>query len=65
MKNIFQSTKNIFLLKKNLACFSGNCFPFILGEKYFPEVVKILKISYYLLIMLNLILKLLIAIYFV
>jgi hypothetical protein len=40
-------------------------FPFILGGKHFSEVVKILKISYYLLIMSNLILKLLIVIYFV
>jgi len=56
MENTFQS-------KKNLAWFSGKCFPFILGGKHFPEVVKNLKISYYLLIISNLILKLLIAIY--
>jgi hypothetical protein len=35
----------------------------ILGGKHFPEVVKNLKISYYLLIISNLVLKLLIAIY--
>jgi hypothetical protein len=34
-----------------------------LGEKNFPEIVKKLKISYYLLIISNLIPKLLIAIY--
>jgi len=34
-----------------------------LGGKHFPEVVKNLKISYYLLIISNLVLKLLIAIY--
>jgi hypothetical protein len=34
-----------------------------LGGKHFPEVVKNLEMSYYLLIISNLILKLLIAIY--
>jgi hypothetical protein len=59
MKNTFQS-------KKNLALFPEKCFPFILGDKHFPEVMKKkLKISYYLLIITNLVLKLLIAIYFV
>ena len=38
-------------------------FSFILGGKYFLKVVKNLKISYYLLIISNLILKLLIVIY--
>jgi hypothetical protein len=33
-----------------------------LGGKYFPEIVKNLEISYYLLIISNLVLKLLIAI---
>jgi hypothetical protein len=33
MKNTFQS-------KKNLALFLEKCFPFILGEKHFPEVMK-------------------------
>jgi hypothetical protein len=46
-----------------LAWFSGKCFLFILGRKHFPEVVKNLKISYYLLIISNLVLKLLIAVY--
>jgi len=52
-----------FLVKKNLARFSGKCFLFILGGKYFPKVVKNLEKSYYLLIISNLVLKLLIAIY--
>jgi hypothetical protein len=38
-------------------------FSFILGGKYFLKVVKNLKISYYLLIISNLVLKLLIVIY--
>jgi hypothetical protein len=41
----------------------GKRFPFILGEKHFLKVVKNLEISYYLLIISNLVLKLLIAIY--
>jgi len=48
---------------KHLAWFPGKCFPFILGGKHFPEIVKNLKMSYYLLIILNLVLELLIAIY--
>jgi hypothetical protein len=63
MKNIFWSIENTFQSKKNLAWFSGKCFPFILDGKHFLEVVKNLKISYYLLIISNLVLKLLIAIY--
>jgi hypothetical protein len=55
MKNTFQS-------KKNLVWFSEKYFPFILGGKHFLEVVKNLKISYYLLIISNLVFKLLIAI---
>jgi len=39
------------------------CFPFILDRKHFPEVVKNLEMSYYLLIISNLVLKLFIAIY--
>jgi hypothetical protein len=52
-----------FPVKENLVWFSGKCFPFILGRKHFLEVVKNLEMSYYLLIISNLILKLLIAIY--
>jgi len=55
--------KNIFQLKKNLVSFPEKYFSFILGEKHFPEVVKNLERSYYLLIISNLILKLLIAIF--
>ena len=59
----FRSTKNTFQLKKNLAWFPEKCFPFILDGKHFLEVVKNLEMSYYLLIISNLVLKLLIAIY--
>jgi len=58
MENTFQS-------KENLVWFPGKYFPFILGGKHFLEVVKNLEISCYLLIISNLILKLLIAMYFV
>ena len=50
-------TENTFQSKKNLALFSGKCFPFILDGKHFPEVVKNLKVSYYLLIISNLIIE--------
>ena len=63
MEYTFRSTKNTFQSNENLAWFSGKCFPFIMDGKHFPEVVKILEISYYLLIISNLVLKLLIAIY--
>jgi hypothetical protein len=56
MKNTFQS-------KKNIVWFSKKCFLFILGGKHFPEVVKNLEILYYLLIILNFVLKFFIAIY--
>jgi hypothetical protein len=45
-----------FQSKKNLAWFPEKYFPFILGEKYFLEVVKKLEISCYLLIISNLVL---------
>jgi hypothetical protein len=48
---------------KNLAWFLEKYFPFILGKKHFPEVVTNLEMSYYLLIISNLVFKLLIAIY--
>jgi hypothetical protein len=63
MKNIFQLTKNTFHSKENLIWFSEKCFPFILDGKYFLEIMKNLEMSYYLLIISNLVLKLLIAIY--
>jgi len=56
MKNIFQS-------KKNLVWFLEKYIPSILREKQFLEVVKNLEMSYYLLIMSNLVLKFFIAIY--
>ena len=56
MKNIFQSMKNLVL-------FSEKCFPVKFKRKYFLKVVKKLEMSYYLLIIPNLILKLLIVIY--
>jgi len=52
-----------FSVKKNLAWFPGKYFSFILDGKHFLKVVKNLEMSYYLLIISNLILKLLIAIY--
>jgi ABC-type polysaccharide transport system permease subunit len=51
--------------RKNWLGFQKNVFLFIFDEKHFPEVVKNLEILYYLLIITNLVLKLLIAIYFV
>jgi len=48
---------------KILTWFPGKFFFFILGGKHFPEVMKNLEMSYYLLIISNLILKLLIGIY--
>jgi len=54
-----------FSVKEKFSFIFRKVFLFILDGKYFLEVVKNLKISYYLLIMSNLILKLLIAIYFV
>jgi hypothetical protein len=63
VRKYFPINRKHFSVKKNLAWFSGKCFPFILSGKYFPEVLKNLKISYYLPIISNLILKLFIAIY--
>jgi len=55
--------KNTFQLKKNLAWFLEKYFSFILGGKHFLKVVKNLEMLYYLLIISNLVLKLLITIY--
>jgi hypothetical protein len=57
------NNKKYFSIKKKFDWFSGKCFSFILSEKHFLKVVKNLEISYYLLIIWNLVLKLLIAIY--
>jgi len=54
-----------FLIKKIFDLVFKKNFLFILGEKYFLKVVKKLEISYYLLIISNLVLKLLIALYFI
>jgi hypothetical protein len=54
-----------FSVKEKFRLVSRKVFPFILGGKYFSEVVKKLEMLYYLMIISNLILKLLIAIYFV
>jgi len=56
MKNNFQSKKISFSFEKSI-------FLFILDGKHFLKVVKNLEMSYYLLIISNLVLKLLIAIY--
>jgi hypothetical protein len=55
--------KTFFSQKENLACFQESVFLKNLGRKHFPEVVKKLKMSYNLLIVSNLVLKLLIVIY--
>ena len=44
-ENTFRSTENTFQSKKNLAWFSGKCFPENLDGKHFPEVVKNLEMS--------------------
>jgi len=55
--------KTLSSQRKIWLSFPGKCFPFILDGKYFPEVVKKLGMSYYLLIISILVPKLLIAIY--
>jgi len=52
-----------FSVKEKFSLVFRKVFFFILDGKHFLKVVKKLKISYYLLIISNLILKLLIAIY--
>jgi len=56
-QKILSSQKKIWL------GFQESIFLKNLGGKHFPEVVKILKMSHYLLIISNLVLKLLIAKY--
>jgi len=51
-----------FSIKENLVWFSEKYFPFILGGRNFPKILKNLEMSYYLLIISTLILKLLIII---
>jgi len=55
--------KKHFLVKEKLDLVSRKVFSFYLCGKHFPKVVKNLKMLYYLLIISNLVLKLLIAIY--
>jgi len=55
--------KTLFSQRKIWLGFQESIFLKNLGGKHFPEVVKNLEMSYYLLIISNLILKLLIAIY--
>ena len=55
--------KKYFLVKEKFSLVFKKIFPFILDEKYFLKVMKKLEISYYLLIILNLVFKLLIPIY--
>jgi hypothetical protein len=62
LKKLFN--EKYFLVKKINLIFR-KVFFFILSRKHFSEIIKNLKISYYLLIITNLILKLLITIYFV
>ena len=51
-----------FLVKEKFSLVFRKVF-FFLGKRHFQEVVKYLEISYYLLIISNLVLKLLIAMY--
>jgi hypothetical protein len=62
-KTLFGQQKTLSSQGKIWLGFQKKCFPFILGGKHFLEVVKNLEMSYYLLIILNLALKLLIVIY--
>jgi hypothetical protein len=62
-KKYFSVNEKHFAVKKNLTWLSGKVSFFILDGKHFSKVVKNLEISYYLLIISNLILKLLIDTY--
>jgi hypothetical protein len=55
--------KTVFSQRKIWLGFQESVFLENLGRKYFPEVVKNLEMSYYLLIISNLVLKLFITIY--
>jgi len=59
----FPVNEKHFPVKEKFGLVSRKVFSFISGGKHFPEVVKNLEMSYYLLIISNLVLKLLIAIY--
>jgi hypothetical protein len=64
-KKYFLINKKYFPVKQKFGLISRKIFSFYFRRKHFLKVVKNLKISYYLLIISNLVLKLLIAIYFV
>jgi hypothetical protein len=59
----FPVNEKHFLVKEKFGLVSRKVFSFYFGGKYFPEVVKNLEMSSYLLNISNLVLKLLIAIY--
>jgi len=61
----FPVNKKHFYVKEKFGFISKKVFSFYFGWKLFLEVVKNLEILYYLLIVSNFVLKLLIAIYFV
>ena len=65
---IYLSLRNLvirkhFPVEEKFSLVLEKCFPFILDGKHFSKVVKNLEISYYLMIISNLVLKFLIAIY--
>ena len=62
-RKYFPVNEKHFPVKEKFSLVSRKVFSFILDGKHFPEVMKNLEMSYYLLIISNLILKLLIAIY--
>jgi len=62
-KKYFLINEKYFLIKEKFNLVFRKHFLFILDKKHFPEVIKNLERSYYLSIISNLILKLLIAIY--
>ena len=59
----FPINEKHFSVKEKFGLVFRKVFSFYFGRKHFPEVVKNLEISYYLQIISNLVLKLLIAIY--
>jgi len=62
-KLLFGQRKKLSSQRKIWLSFQKKCFPFILDGKHFLKVVKNLEMLYYLLIISNLVLKLLIATY--
>jgi NhaP-type Na+/H+ or K+/H+ antiporter len=64
-KKYFPVNEKHFHVKEKFGFISRKVLFFYFGWKHFLEVVKNLEILYYLLIMSNLVLKFLIAIYFI